>query len=94
MPLPKALPGSSAALCLALDPLQLPETSPAYVAPDEGAERRSLEIFFLDQTPDAVWQDEFAGFGAAQEAAGMGRVSMAAGFVPTLPGTDRYVDEV
>ena len=92
--LPSALPGSSAALCLSLDLLQLPETSPAYVPPDEGADRRSLEIYFLDRTPDEVWADEFAGFGDAQEKAGFGRVSMAAGFFPTVPGTDRYVDEV
>ena len=92
--LPSALPESSAALCLSLDLLQLPEASPVYVAPDEGADRRGLEIFFLDRTPDAVWAEEFAAFGEAQEKAGMGHVSMAAGFVPTLPGTDRYVDEV
>ena len=92
--LPSTLPGSSVGVCLSLDLLQLPESSPAYVPPDEGADRRGLEIYFLDETPDAVWQREFAGFGEAQERAGMGRVSMAAGFLPTLPGTDRYVDQV
>ena len=92
--LPSTLPGSSVGVCLSLDLLQLPESSPAYVPPDEGADRRGLEIYFLDETPDAVWQREFAGFGEAQERAGMGRVSMAAGFLPTLPGTDRFVDQV
>lgn len=92
--LSKTLPGSSAALCLSLDQLQLPESSPVYVPPEDGADRRTLEIYFLDRTPDAVWSETFAEFGAAQEAAGMGEVSMAAGFLPTIPGTDRYVDEI
>jgi len=92
--LQQTLPGSSTALCLSLELLALPETSPVYVPPDEGADRRALEIFFLDRTPDAVWAEEFEGFGDAQQAAGMGTVSLAAGFIPTLPGTDRYVDEV
>ena len=92
--LPKTLPGSSAALCLSLDQLQLPESSPVYVPLEDGADRRTLEIYFLDRTPDAVWSETFAGFGTAQEAAGMGEVSMAAGFLPTIPGTDRYVDEI
>lgn len=92
--LPQALPGSSAALCLSFDPLQLPEASPAYVPPDEAADRRGLEIWFLDREPDAAWADTFAAFGEAQAKAGMGQVTMAAGFLPTLPGTDRYVDEV
>ncbi|MEM9175806.1 MAG: hypothetical protein AAGC67_11275 [Myxococcota bacterium] len=92
--LPERLPGSPIALCLSLELLPLPESSPAFVPPDEGADRRGLELFFLDASPQAVWADAFADFGAAQEAAGVGRVSMASAFVPTVPGTDRHVDEV
>jgi hypothetical protein len=92
--LPAALPGSSAALCLSLDPLELPEESPAYVAPEPGSDRRGLEIYFLDGSPDLDWASGFAGLGDAQAQAGMGEVAFAAGFLPTLPGSDRYVDEV
>lgn len=92
--LPKTLPDSSIALCLSLDPLPLPEASPVYTPPDRAAERRHLEIYFLDQTPDSVWDGEFAGMAAATADAGMGQVAFAAGFIPTIPGTDRYTDLV
>jgi hypothetical protein len=92
--LPQRLPASPVALCLSLTPLELPKASPAYRAPAPGFDRRHLELYFLDETPDAVWEAEFAELGAAQSAAGMGEVLFAAGFVPTVPGTDRYVDEV
>ena len=36
----------------------------------------------------------FAGFGAVVEAAGRGRVELSAPFIPTLPGTDTYVDQL
>jgi hypothetical protein len=99
--LPKRLPGSAAALCLSLDPLALPEASPVYVPPDPGADRRSLELFFFDsiegpagQTADPGWTQLVAPLGEAQASAGLGGVGFAAAFVPTLPGTDRFVDEV
>lgn len=92
--LPKALPGSSISLCLSLDPLALPEESPAYVAPVGGSDRRGLEIYFLDEAPDVVWEAEFAKLGETHAKAGMGELAFVAGFVPTIPGTDRYVDEI
>jgi hypothetical protein len=92
--LPAALPGSSSALCLSLRPLELPKTSPAYRAPEPGFDRRHLDLYFLDDTPDAAWAASFEALGKDQAAAGMGEVLFVAGFVPTVPGTDRYVDEV
>ena len=92
--LPQVLPGSEIALCLSLDPLQLPEASPVYSPPPPGFDRRHLELYFLDRDPGQNWDSTFAGFGAAQSAAGMGEVGFASGFIPTIPGTDRYVDEI
>ncbi|MBJ20885.1 MAG: hypothetical protein GY910_20545 [bacterium] len=92
--LPKTLPGSNAALCLSLDPLQLPEESPAYVAPVPGSERRGLELYFLDRDPREGWDALFGDFARTHAEAGMGEIAFAAGFLPTLPGTDRYVDEL
>jgi hypothetical protein len=92
--LPKVLPGSAAALCLHLQPLPLPKDSPVYYPPPEGFDRRSLEIYFLEQDPRTCWQDLFAGMGQAHESAGMGPLHFVGGFIPTVPGTDRYVDEV
>jgi hypothetical protein len=92
--LPEALPGSDAALCLSLDPFQLPEESPAYVAPEPGSERRGLELYFLDRDPREHWDEFFGSLAERHSAAGMGEIAFAAGFIPTLPGTDRYIDEV
>lgn len=92
--LPQVLPGSDVALCLSLDPLQLPESSPAWTPPAPGAVRRHLELYFLDRTPEVGWAERFADLGEAHAAAGFGEVAFAAGFLPTVPGTDRYVDEV
>ena len=38
--------------------------------------------------------DEFAGAGDLVTASGFGRVELMAPFIPTLPGTDRYVEEL
>lgn len=96
--LPERLAGSPTALCLSLDPLQLPESSPVYVPPQPGAERRQLEMFFLDEGVDPEGAPAFetlaADLAAAQQQAGQGEVVFAAAFVPTVPGTDRYVDRV
>ena len=92
--LPALLPGSAAALCLSLDPVELPEESPAYTPRPEGFERRSLQIYFLDEDPRACWETLFAQQGASFAKAGMGEVSFAAGFIPTIPGSDRYADEI
>lgn len=92
--LPQRMRHSEAALCLSLDPLQLPDDSPAYVAPAPGSDRRALELYFLDGDPQASWDGLFGDYAEQHAKAGMGEVSFAAGFIPTLPGTDRYVDEV
>lgn len=92
--LPKVMPGSDAALCLSLDMVQLPKESPAYVPPAPGSERRSLEIYFLDREPTECWAPLFGSLADSHAAAGMGEIAFASGFIPTVPGTDRYVDEI
>jgi len=92
--LPRVLPGSAAALCLSLTPLALPPDSPAYAPAPPGFERRSLELYLLDDDPRACWDALFAPFGARLSAEGLGEVGFAAGFVPTVPGTDRYADQL
>ena len=83
-----------APLCLSFAPVELPEESPAYTPRPAGFERRSLEIYLLEEDPRACWETLFAQQDAAFENAGMGEVSFAAGFIPTVPGSDRYADEV
>ena len=53
-----------------------------------------VRCYFLDADPRDVWDDVFAGLGKAVEAGGKGRAELVAPFVPTIPGTDRYQDEL
>ncbi len=87
--LPPRLAGSTAALCLGLQPLPLPDDAPSYVVRPEGLERRSLHLYFLESDPEACWDELIA----SQDPA-LGQVTYAAGFIPTIPGSDRYVDEL
>jgi hypothetical protein len=92
--LPRILPGSPAALCLGLEPMPLPADVPAYIPRPPDLERRALHVYFLEEDPRRAWRTLFAPQGRLLEAAGLGRVSLAAPFVPTIPGTDRYADEL
>ena len=92
--LPRVLPGSPAALCLGLDPMPLSDEIPAYIPRPQGLERRTLLAVFLERDPRESWKELFGPLGRAVEATGLGRVSLAAPFIPTLPGSDRYTDEL
>ncbi len=50
-------------------------------------------LWFTEQDPLDHW-DEFTGVGEQWAAAGVGELAFLAPFVPTVPGTDRYVDEL
>lgn len=88
------LRGTSAALCLGLEPEPLPEDAPSYVVRTPGLERRSLQMFFLQGDPRDCWAELFASQEAWVREAGLGHVTYAASFLPTIPGTDRYADEL
>jgi hypothetical protein len=57
-------------------------------------DRRLTILHFLDVDPRECWQDAFAGNGDRVAAGGLGTTTLAAPFIPTIPGTDRYVDEL
>lgn len=92
--LPRTLEGSDAAMCIALDPVPLPDDAPAYVERPAGADRRSLHLYFLDRSPEACWDDLFVAHGEHLASQGLGTVTFAAPFIPTVPGSDRYSDEL
>ncbi len=88
------LAGTPAALCLGLEPEPLPDDAPSYVIRPPGLERRSLQMFFLQSDPRECWDEMFSEQDAWLREAGLGHVSYAAPFIPTIPGTDRYADEL
>ena len=88
--LPAVLAGSPAAMTLIFA-----ATPP--VRPKPGIDwywRRLTLLTFLECEPEAVWDDLFARQDAHIAASGLGLVELASPFLPTLPGTDRYVDEL
>jgi hypothetical protein len=55
---------------------------------------RFHQLWFVEADPGSVWPDVFAPLGAALDASGMVRTEWVGGFVPTVPGTDTYIDEL
>jgi hypothetical protein len=94
--LPAALAGSPVAMSLCLRPEPLPDDAPAYVPrPDPRVlEGRYLLLSFLERDPASAWNDFAQGLDGALAESGLGRTVFSAPFIPTLPGTDRYVDEI
>ncbi|MBW2274505.1 MAG: hypothetical protein JRG96_14635 [Deltaproteobacteria bacterium] len=92
--LPAALPGSPVALCIGLEPIPLPDDAPAYVERPPGLERRLLLLYFLEADPRECWTQVFEPQGRLLAEAGLGQVTWALPFIPTIPGSDRYADEL
>ena len=91
---PAKLAGSSIAQCLHFSPLPLPEGAPRDTPVEAARERRLLTLCFLDGDPRDTWARHFARLAAEVADAGRGRLLYGAPFVPTVPGTDRYSDEL
>jgi hypothetical protein len=73
-------------------PTPLPGDRMTYVKQVEGVDTRLTLLWFLEKDPRACWTEHFADL----ETLGGpdGRVELVAPFIPTVPGTDRYVDEL
>jgi hypothetical protein len=92
--LPKALAGSSAAMCLQFTPVPIPDEAPADIPRVAEDDRRILQLYFLDRDPAEVWSDEFARLDDAIGASGKATFVWASPFIPTIPGTDMYTDQL
>lgn len=58
-----------------------------------GPPGRRVQMFFLDGDPAEAW-DGFRAYGAELAASGKGRVAFAAPFLPTIVGSDSYMDRL
>ncbi|MFB6846018.1 hypothetical protein ACFCXS_14290 [Streptomyces sp. NPDC056373] len=92
--LPRRLAGSPAALVTAFRPTPLPGDRMTYVKQVEGVDTRLTLLWFLQTDPRQCWDPFFTGLDAAVAESGLGRVELVAPFVPTVPGTDQYVDRL
>jgi len=91
--LPSWLPGSPVASVSSWSQVPLRGDAPSFVPRDEGADRRSMHLYFLDTDPRGAW-DRFVELGKAVSGSGLGHAALAAPFIPTVVGTDTYVDEL
>ncbi|MEV0175792.1 hypothetical protein AB0I00_32345 [Streptomyces sp. NPDC050803] len=92
--LPKRLAGSPAALVTVFRPTPLPLDRMSYVRQVEGVDTRLTLLWFLEADPRECWDPYFTGLEEAVTESGLGRVELVAPFVPTVPGTDKYVDQL
>lgn len=94
--LAQAMAGSPAAMTLCLRPEPLPDDAPGNVPRPDPAdlENRTLLLAFLEAEPQAAWPGFATGLDRALTESGLGRVIHAASFIPTVPGTDKYIDEL
>jgi len=92
---PALLRAGPASQCVAFAPLPWPGHVDATWFEYAGArEDRLAVLWFLDDDPRDCWSSHFVGHGNAVAASGLGHVELIAPFIPTVPGTDRYVDEL
>ena len=90
--LPAVLAGSPAAMAGLFHPFPLPKGA-TYVQDVPGGDNRITILWFLEEDPRTCW-DTFAGLDAPVAETGLGRVEFVGPFIPTLPGTDTYVDQL
>jgi hypothetical protein len=90
---PGAMAGTPWALTVGLSPIPLPKEAPVFQPPNPGEERRTALLCFLDTDPRECW-DVFTGLRDDLAGSGKGEISYAAPFLPTIPGTDTYTDQL
>ena len=90
---PSVMRGGPVAMGLAFQPQPLPGDKQPYMKDVEGVDDRLTVLWFTDGDPREAW-DLFAGAGWAVDASGLGRVELMAPFLPTIVGTDTYVDQL
>jgi hypothetical protein len=81
-------------LIVAATPLPLLPDAPPDVPRIANAERRFLQLHFVDHDPALGWADGYGRFGAALEAAGVATHLWTAPFIQTVVGTDTYTDQL
>jgi hypothetical protein len=75
-------------------PIPLPEDRMSYVKQVEGLGRRVTVLWFTDEDPRESWDAAFAGAVEQSKESGAGKAEFVAPFIPTVVGTNTYVDEL
>jgi hypothetical protein len=81
-------------LILNATPLPLLDDAPADVPRVANADRRFLQLHFLDHVPQERWADGYARFGEQLESSGVAQHLWTAPWIQTVFGTDTYTDQL
>jgi hypothetical protein len=92
--LPPMIEGSAAAMSLTFTPVPIPEDAPADIPRDPDDARRILMMSFLERDPADVWEADVSGVSKTLDATGKVRTLFSGPFIPTIPGTDTYTDQL
>ena len=90
--LPGFLAGSPIASCSTWSPIPQGE-GPMPIPRVERTHLLDLQLYFLDEPAARSWP-KFVELGKAIEASDLGRVVFASPWLPTVPGTDKYTDQL
>ena len=88
------VPADGRSLVAAFTPLPLLIDAPGDVPRQEAEEGRTVLLFFSPEDPRQWWEPVIGGHREALEGTGMGRVVAALPFIPTIPGTDIFTDQL
>jgi hypothetical protein len=78
---------------IGFSPIPLPDDAPVMQVRLARPERRVLNLSFTTESP-ATWWDEQHRAAERLERDGIGRMLWTAPFIPTIPGTDTYTDQL
>ena len=97
--LPALLPSCPAAVVIAFTPVpftqgRIEQPGTPAVAPPQGVGRQLCLLWFLDRDPFVCMPGAFRPHVDELSNSSLGELRFLGAFVPTVPGTDRYVDEL
>jgi hypothetical protein len=92
--LPSAMVGTPIAMTLVFTPKPKDPWWPDDAPDVPGVGDRLVLVQFLETDPVDCWEESLAGLGNTLEGTGMARTLYVAPFIPTVPGTDMYTDEL
>ena len=81
-------------LIVSSTPLPLLDDAPPDVPRTINAERRFLQLHFLDHDPQQAWAQGYANYGQQLNASGLAKHLWTAPFMQTIVGTDTYTDQL